>query len=206
MAATSSCDDPAVAARKSEELLAALGEREPETVDHLRRVAAIAKAVASDLGWPEDQVRWATYGALLHDIGKMRIPQGLTYKPGPLTQIEETAMRAHVDHGVRLVAAFGFPETVIRVVAEHHERLDGSGYPHGLVGDRICREARLVMLADIADAMLSRRPYKEPMSLEDVRLAFEVGRGTLFDADLIDPVLKRLQACAGEKDAGPTLT
>lgn len=192
MATTSVYDDPDAAVLRSEELLKALGEREPETVEHLRRVAATVEAVASDLGWPKDQARWATYGALLHDIGKMSVPHALMYKPGPLTEPEEAAMREHVHHGARLVTAFGFPDVVTRIVAEHHERLDGSGYPQGLMGDEICVEARLVTLADIADAMLSRRPYKDPMCLSQVRRAFEAGKGTLFDADLVEPVLERL--------------
>ena len=149
-----------------------------ETVGHLQRTAATVEAVARSLGWDETRVRWTTFGALLHDIGKIGVAPQVMRKPGPLSDSEQAAMRDHVVYGTHLVSAYGFPPLVARIVREHHERLDGSGYPMGLQSEDICEEARLVMLADIADAMLSRRAYKQALTLDDVRRALEAGAGT----------------------------
>lgn len=186
--------DPDAAAVRAETLLDTLGERDEETVGHLRRTAATVAAVATALGWDEERRRWATFGALLHDIGKIGVARQVMYKPGPLSPEEQAVMRGHVDFGIDLVKAYGFPPIVARIVREHHERLDGSGYPQGLTGTAISEEARLVMLADIADAMLSRRPYKRPLTLDDVRGALSAGAGSMLDADLVGPVVDALPA------------
>lgn len=184
--------DPATATNRAEHLLQALAWREQETADHLRRTASLVETVALDLGWPEERVCWARFGALLHDIGKIAVSRSLMHKPGPLSELEQAAMRDHVAFGVRYVSAFGFPPIVRRIVCEHHERLDGSGYPNGLRGAEICEEARLLTIADIADAMLSLRPYKQAMSLDEVRRALSAGRGSLFDPALIEPVISHI--------------
>lgn len=186
--------DSDAAAQRAEMLLDTMTERDAETVGHLRRTAATVAAVAAALGWDDERRRWATYGALLHDIGKIGVARQVMYKPGPLTSEEQTVMRGHVDFGIDLVRAYGFPPIVARIVREHHERLDGSGYPQGLAGTAISEEARLVMLADIADAMLSRRPYKRALTLDDVRQALAAGAGSLLDADLVGPVVAALPA------------
>ena len=177
---------------RADELLAALALGDDETVGHLQRTAATVEAVARSLGWDETRVRWTTFGALLHDIGKIGVAPQVMRKPGPLSDSEQAAMRDHVVYGTHLVSAYGFPPLVARIVREHHERLDGSGYPMGLQSEDICEEARLVMLADIADAMLSRRAYKQALTLDDVRRALEAGAGDLFDADLVEPVVAEL--------------
>lgn len=182
------------AGERAETLLETLAERDQETVGHLRRTAATVAAVAAALGWDEERSRWATYGALLHDIGKIGVARQVMYKPGPLTPEEQAVMRGHVDFGIDLVRAYGFPPIVARIVREHHERLDGSGYPQGLTGTQISEEARLVMLADIADAMLSRRSYKGALTMDDVRQALSAGAGSLLDADLVGPVVAALPA------------
>ena len=184
--------DPAAATARAEELLDNLAAGDEETAGHLRRTAATVEAVATALQWDEARIRWATFGALLHDIGKIGVAPQVMRKPGPLSAPEQAAMRDHVGFGTHLVTAYGFPPLVSRIVREHHERLDGSGYPAGLRGTEICEEARLVMLADIADAMLSRRAYKQPLSLDDVRHALDAGSGLLFDPDLIGPVIAEL--------------
>lgn len=185
--------DPATATARAEGLLLRLAAHDPDTVGHLRRTAATVEAAATRLGWDAARVRWTTFGALLHDVGKMNVAPEVTFKPGPLSESEQAAMRDHVVYGTRLVSEAGFPPMVARIVHDHHERLDGSGYPSGLRGREIDEEVRLVMLADIADAMLSRRAYKEAMSLRVVREALQAGAGILFDADLIGPVVAELE-------------
>ncbi|MGX1307682.1 putative nucleotidyltransferase with HDIG domain [Amorphus suaedae] len=185
--------DPQTASERAEGLLLRLAAHDPDTVGHLRRTAATVEAVATRLGWDAARVRWTTFGALLHDIGKMKVAPEVTFKPGPLSEIEQAAMRDHVVYGTRLVSEAGFPPLVARIVHDHHERLDGSGYPSRLRGREIDEEVRLVMLADIADAMLSRRPYKKAMPLKVVRDALQAGAGILFDAELIGPVVAELE-------------
>lgn len=177
------------AATRANELLDALAVGDSETVEHLRRTAATVEAAARALGWDDARIRWTTFGALLHDIGKIGVEPQVMQKPGPLSVTEQAAMRAHVDYGSHLVTAYGFPPLVSRIVQEHHERLDGSGYPMGLRGSEICEEAQLVMLADIADAMLSRRAYKLALTMDDVCRALDAGAGQMFDPAFIGPVI-----------------
>lgn len=184
--------DPGAASVRASQLLDRLADGDDDTAGHLRRTAATVKAVATSLGWDDDRVRWTTFGALLHDIGKIGVAPQVMLKPGPLSESEQAAMRDHVIYGTQVVTENGFPPLVARIVQQHHERLDGSGYPAGLRGAEICEEARLVMLADIADAMLSRRAYKRALSMHDVRSAFSAGAGLLFDPALVGPVVAEL--------------
>lgn len=184
--------DHATASVRAGQLLDLLAASDEETAGHLRRTAATVEAVSAALGWDADRVCWTTFGALLHDIGKLGVARQVMLKPGPLSASEQVAMRDHVVYGTRLVTENGFPPLVARIVQQHHERLDGSGYPSGLRAAEICEEARLVMLADIGDAMLSRRAYKRALPMDDVRKALRAGAGLLFDPDLVGPVVAEL--------------
>jgi len=188
-----------VAMERARTLLQALSDCDADTVGHLQRTATTVARVSAALGWDEDRRRWATFGALLHDIGKIGVSPNVMYKPGPLSPDEQAVMRDHVNYGIDLVTAYGFPAIVARIVREHHERLDGSGYPHGLAAEAISEEAKLVMLADIADAMLSRRPYKQALTLDDVRRALSAGAGSMFEAELVEPVIQVLAATPPEE-------
>jgi putative nucleotidyltransferase with HDIG domain len=166
-------------------LLAILESRAPDTFDHSHRVGQSAVALARSHGLPQAEIRDVRTAALLHDIGKVAIPQRLVGNPGPLTDAEVAIIRLHVVVGAQILATVPGHETVAGLIGSSHERYDGAGYPHGLVGNDIPVGARIIAVADAYDAMTSRRVYSDPIShgeanAELVRLA-----GTHFDPDVI---------------------
>lgn len=146
----------------SRALLVALEERDRHTGWHMNRVATLAERLAGELGLPEGEVRQARAAGLLHDIGKVAIPDAILFKPGPLTLAESLEMRAHAVIGERILLASQLPVLagIAPIVRHHHERIDGSGYPDGLRGAEIPRLAQIVSIVDAYEAMASDRPYR----------------------------------------------
>lgn len=134
--------------------------RDPYTAGHQERVAELATAMAQELKLPEQQIQHIRLGALMHDLGKIRVPAEILTRPGRLAREEFEMIKPHPLHGVEIARHVGLPEAVINVIGQHHERLDGSGYPKGLAGDEISLEARIVAVADTVEAMSSHRPYR----------------------------------------------
>ncbi|MEX2534628.1 MAG: HD domain-containing phosphohydrolase [Trueperaceae bacterium] len=164
--------------------LAIAGEyRDDGTGEHTRRVGRNAAAIARELGWPQDEVELLASAALLHDVGKIGIPDSVLLKPGKLTKEEFERMQAHSTIGGRILS--GGQSRLLRIAEEiafaHHERWDGTGYPLGLAGTEIPISARIVAVADVLDALTHARPYKEAWPLR--RALSEIGRqaGTQFD-------------------------
>ena len=154
------------------------------TQGHCLRVADLACAIARRLGMDERRLFWFRVGALLHDVGKIAVPPEVLNKPGRLTSEEWALMRSHPEAGVELLRGIDFPEDVIPIVLHHHEKWDGSGYPHGLCGAAIPLAARVLGIADVYDALATDRSYKRGMS-HDVALAtMRGGAGSHFDPDL----------------------
>ena len=181
-----------------EALARAVEKRDPYTAGHQERVAKLSEAIARRMGLPEERVENIRLGALMHDIGKVGIPAELLNKPGTLSRQELELIRVHPEIGYDIVRTIDFDPPVARVVAEHHERLDGSGYPKGLKGEEIALEARIVAVADVVEAITSHRPYRAALGLE-VALA-EIGRqrGRGLDAGAVD-------ACRAVLDENPAL-
>jgi PAS domain S-box-containing protein/putative nucleotidyltransferase with HDIG domain len=164
-------------------------KRDPYTAGHQQRVAQLACAIARLLGLDSEQVAGIRVCALLHDIGKIYIPAEILAKPAKLTSMEFGIMQTHSEVGYDILKRVPFPWPVARVVLQHHERLDGSGYPEGLRGEEMIIESRIIAVADVVEAMSSHRPYRAALGLERALAEIEIGRTARYDAEVVDACL-----------------
>lgn len=172
-------------AMMAEGLLNALGLRHHETRAHCRRVAEYTRVLAEASGLAGSELVTIGNGALLHDIGKIGVPDRILLKPGPLDEEEWAVMRQHSLMGAQLLDGLEPLAGAREIVLQHHERFDGTGYPGGLAGERICRGARLFAVADALDAILSERPYKPALSIEEAMTRILAGAGSQFDPKVV---------------------
>jgi len=163
----------------------AIAKRDSETGAHNYRVAWIAGSIAEKFGFRGSKMQSLIVGSFLHDVGKIGIPDAILLKPGPLDRDELAIMQTHVQLGEEIVTGIGWLEGANEVVAGHHERWDGTGYPRRLKGEHIPLAARIFAVADVFDALCSRRPYKEPMNFETVMEILERESGSHFDPDVM---------------------
>jgi HD-GYP domain-containing protein (c-di-GMP phosphodiesterase class II) len=170
--------------------LAALGgtiaKRDSDTHTHNFRVTILAICLAETLKLDGDQIRSLIKGAFLHDVGKIGIPDNILLKPGRLDEAEFEIMKTHVQHGIDIVSRSAWLTDARDVVGCHHEKVDGSGYPNRLKGDAIPINARIFAIADVFDALTSKRPYKDAMPFEKAMSILEEGRGKHFDSSVLD--------------------
>ncbi|MGB7588725.1 MAG: HD-GYP domain-containing protein, partial [Solirubrobacterales bacterium] len=171
-------------ARLLEQLSKSLEARDPYTHGHSRRVARHAGAIAQRLGLTEAQVTTIRAAAAIHDVGKVETPPEILNKPGPLTEEEYEIVKLHAAAGARMASGLG-NEDLTAIVRHHHERLDGNGYPDGLVGDQIPLGARIVAVADTFDALTSRRPYRPAMAHREALALLDEEAGTHLDRDAV---------------------
>lgn len=175
-------------------LLVSLAEKDSYTEEHTRRVALRAVQIGDELGLAPERLRDLALGGLLHDVGKLRVPDEILKKPGPLTDDEFAVVREHVLSGVALVHELGgFSPTVHRLVRSHHERLDGSGYPDGAPAEELSLDVRILAVCDVYDALISTRVYREAWSHERAISLLREGAGASFDADCVE-TLERVLA------------
>ncbi|WP_051340107.1 HD-GYP domain-containing protein [Azospirillum halopraeferens] len=160
--------------------------RDPFTAGHQRRVGELAAAIAAELRWPAEAVKGVFVAGIIHDIGKIAVPAEILSRPGALNPLEFELVRAHAESGAAIVAGIEFPWPVATAIAQHHERLDGSGYPCGLTGDAIIPEARILAVADVLDAMISHRPYRPACTLDEALAEITAHRGSLYDPAVVD--------------------
>jgi PAS domain S-box-containing protein/putative nucleotidyltransferase with HDIG domain len=169
--------------------VAALGAttemRDPYTAGHQRRVAELSTAIAVELGWDEGRVETLRTAALLHDTGKIVVPAEILSKPGRLSETEMQLVRQHAAASADTVGAIDFEGDVAGMIRQHHERLDGSGYPAGLRGREILPEARVLAVSDVVEAMASHRPYRPSLPIEEALAEIESGAGVLYDSDAV---------------------
>jgi putative nucleotidyltransferase with HDIG domain len=170
----------------------ALEAKDAVTSQHTEEVVRLAVAVAAELGLDLEGVRNVELGAVLHDIGKVRIPEAILNKPGPLTEPEWDVMRTHPGVGERILRPIQSLQAVLPIVRHHHERWDGGGYPDGLSGRAIPLGARIVAVCDAYRAMTEDRPYRGALGDEKARRELELGSGTQFDADCVRALLRAL--------------
>ncbi len=159
--------------------------RDPFTADHQNRVAQLAAAIAHDLGLDEELVHQIYQSGLVLDIGKSSVPAEILTRPGHLTALEFSMVQRHCEIGAAILERANLPEPIVSVARQHHERLDGSGYPDGLRGDEISLPARVVMVADVLEAMTQHRPYRPARRLKDALDHVRENSGTLFDPDVV---------------------
>jgi putative two-component system response regulator len=161
-------------------------KRDPYTAGHQKRVSGLAVALGVELGLGGDQLEGLRLGALIHDIGKINIPAEILNRPGRLDVIEMALVRPHPQAGYDIVAGIDLPWPVANMVVQHHERLDGSGYPGGLQADAICPEAKVLAVADVVEAMASHRPYRPALGIDLALDEIRDGSGTRYDPRVVD--------------------
>ena len=170
----------------TEEVIAAIADivevRDPYTAGHERRVAELALAMATQMGLDEETVTGVRVASLLHDVGKITVPTEILSKPGRLSEVEFQLIRTHPQASHDVLHGIEFPWPVAEVALQHHERLDGSGYPRGLAGDEIILEARILAVADVVEAMASHRPYRPALGIDAALEEIEQHSGGLYDA------------------------
>ncbi len=167
-------------------LAATVEARDPYTEGHLRRLAAYSHALAQEYGCEPRKAQYIRYGGLLHDIGKIGIREAVLQKQGPLTTEEFAEMRRHPEIGAHIVSPLRFATEVGPMVLHHHERWDGQGYPHGLVGENIPLGARIIAVVDSYDAMTTNRPYRQGLPIDEAIRRLREGRGTQWQTELVD--------------------
>jgi putative nucleotidyltransferase with HDIG domain len=166
-------------------LTLSLARKDEYTEEHTRRVALRAVQVGEELGLSAGRLRALATGALVHDIGKLSIPDAVLQKPGPLTDEEFGVVRRHPEWGEKMLVDLGFDKDVRQLVRDHHERLDGSGYPHGASGSLISLDARILAVCDVYDALISRRVYRDAWPHERAVALLRAESGTSFDVKCV---------------------
>jgi PAS domain S-box-containing protein len=168
--------------------------RDPYTAGHQRRVSDLACAIAQEKGIEHGGIESIRMAGMIHDIGKISVPAEILSKPGRLSQIEISLIRVHPQAGYDILKDIEFPWAIGQIILQHHERMNGSGYPQGLKGDQVCFEARIVAVADVVEAMASHRPYRPGLGLETALEEISANRGTLYDEKVVDACLKVFEA------------
>jgi PAS domain S-box-containing protein/putative nucleotidyltransferase with HDIG domain len=164
--------------------------RDPYTAGHQRRVTVLACAIAEEMGLSEEQIEGIRLAALIHDIGKIYVPAEILSKPGRLTETEFSLIKAHPEVGHDALKSIEFPWPVAQIVLQHHERMDGSGFPQGLSEGEILLEARVLAVADVVEAMSSHRPYRPAHGIEKALEEISERKGVLYDSRVVDACLK----------------
>ena len=165
-------------------------KKDPYTAGHQRRVTDLARAIAQEMGLSESQRDAIRMAGIIHDIGKISIPAEILSKPGRLTEIEFSILKAHPHIGYDILKEIEWPYPIPEIVLQHHERMDGSGYPHCLSGEEIMMEARVLGVADVVEAMASNRPYRPALGIDRALEEISKKRGIHYDADVVDPCLR----------------
>ncbi len=163
--------------------------RDPYSAGHQKRVALLSSCIAEEMGFTKGRVAGVRLAALLHDIGKISVPDEILNKPVSLTEGEMNVIRDHTQVGYDILKEIEFPWSVARIVLQHHERINGSGYPLGLSGDDILPEAKILGVADVVDAMVSPRGYREPFPLDKALNEISQNRGILYDFSVVSACL-----------------
>lgn len=164
--------------------------RDAYTAGHQRRVADLARAIAVEMKLSKGRIEAIHMAGVIHDLGKISIPAEILSKPGRLTEIEFSLIKTHSQAGYDILKDIEFPCPIARIVLQHHERIDGSGYPKGLLGEDTLMEARIMAVADVVEAMASHRPYRPAFGMEKALEEISKNKGILYDPEVVDACLK----------------
>lgn len=156
------------------------------TVGHQRRTAQLARAIAAQMGLPPEQINCVYISALIHDIGKIFVSGAILNKNGPLTAAEYDIIKQHPEAGYEVLKTIDFPWPIADIILQHHERLDGSGYPYGLKSERIYLESRIISVADVVEAITFARPYRPAFGIDKALEEIDAGKGRLYDPEVVD--------------------
>ena len=167
-----------------------MATRDPYTVGHQRRVSQIACSIGREMGLSEERLQNLRMAGTLHDLGKFSIPSDILSKPGKLTSQEFALIKTHPQVAYNILEPVSLPGNTSQIILQHHERLNGSGYPQGLKGEEILLEARILGVADVMEAMCSHRPYRAALGLAETLDELTRNRGILYDAAVVDTCLK----------------
>jgi HD-GYP domain-containing protein (c-di-GMP phosphodiesterase class II) len=171
-------------------MVSAVEVRDPYTAGHQVRSADLAHAIATDMGLPQEKINGIRMAGSIHDIGKLSIPAEILSKPTKLTEIEFSLIKEHSRRGYEMLKDVESPWPLAEIVLQHHELMDGSGYPRNLKGENILIEARIISVADVVEAMASHRPYRPARGIDVALEEIENNKGTLYDADAVDTCLR----------------
>lgn len=170
--------------------LTSLAERDPYTAGHQERVAHLACAIASEMGLSKNKIESIRTSGIVHDIGNVYLPGKILTKPGCLTEIEFELIKLHPAVGWDILRTIDFPWPVAEIVHQHHERLDGSGYPRGLKGKDILLEAKVLAVADVVEAISSRRSYRKSLGIKEAIKEIKNKRGILYEPSVVDACIE----------------
>ncbi|WP_345978867.1 PAS domain S-box protein [Sulfurimonas sp. HSL3-2] len=167
-------------------IAATLESRDPYTAGHQRRVSELATAIAREMNLSAKQIKGVEFAGVIHDLGKIHVPAEILSKPGRLNELEYKLIQMHPQTGYDILKNIKFPWPIADIILQHHEKIDGTGYPQGLIGDAILLEARIITVADVVEAISSHRPYRPAMGLSVAFEEIERGRGSAYDPDVVD--------------------
>jgi PAS domain S-box-containing protein/putative nucleotidyltransferase with HDIG domain len=165
-------------------------KRDPYTAGHQRRVADMARTIAQEMGLSDEKVNSLRMAGIIHDIGKVSVPAEILSSPRKLSNIEFSMIKTHAQSGYDIMKDIEFPWPIARMILEHHERMNGSGYPNGLTGDSILMESRILSVADVVEAMATHRPYRASLGIDAALEEIARNRGPLYDPDAVDACLR----------------
>jgi HD-GYP domain-containing protein (c-di-GMP phosphodiesterase class II) len=167
--------------------------RDPYTAGHQQRVADLACAIAEAMALPDDEIYGLRMASVIHDLGKIMIPSEILSKPGQLNPLEYELIKNHVQAGYDILKSIEFPWPLADIILQHHERMDGSGYPNGLKGDEIMLAARILSVSDVFETIASHRPYRPSLGLPFALNELRENRGKLYDNQVVDVCLSLVE-------------
>ncbi len=167
-----------------------LETKDPYTFGHTRRVSIIAEKIAKELSWEKNRILELKISAELHDIGKILIPLEILNKPGKLSELEYKMVQEHVQQSYDMLKPYSFPSKLPEAIYQHHERLDGKGYPRGLSEDKILPEAKILAICDVLESMISHRPYRQALGMDATLQELRDNTGNKYDKNIVDVVLR----------------